>query len=61
MEEADDLQRKNLYLLLNPDGSLIFIIISRREKIDLNQILPWSEVYWLYDQFKQTLHGWSRT
>ena len=38
MGEADDLQRKNLYLLLDPDGSLP-LIISRSEKIVMNQIL----------------------
>lgn len=38
MGEADDLPRKNLYLLLNPDGSLP-LIIRRREKIVMNQIL----------------------
>ena len=38
MGEADDLQRKNLYLLLNPDGSLPLIIL-RREEIVMKQIL----------------------
>ena len=39
MGEADDLQRKNLYLLLDPDGSLPLIIQCRSEKIVMNQIL----------------------
>ena len=38
MGEADDLPRKNLYLLLNPDGSLP-LIIRRRKMIVMNQIL----------------------
>ena len=58
MGEADDLQRKNLYLLLNPDGSLPLII--RRMQMwedcyESNIAQPWSEVYWLFDQYKQTL------